>query len=69
MEQRLVQISEAARRIGVSVQTIRRWADAGKIPSLRTPSGRRVFTEEQIAAIRRQMGLPDEEPRHEREDE
>ncbi|MDJ0736987.1 MAG: IS607 family transposase [Nostocaceae cyanobacterium] len=38
-----VSIGEAASKLGVSVKTIRRWADAGKIRSDRTPSGHRRF--------------------------
>ncbi len=36
-------IGEAAKELGVSVDTIRRWADAEKIKSVRAPSGHRRF--------------------------
>ncbi|MDJ1177816.1 IS607 family transposase [Roseofilum sp. BLCC_M91] len=36
-------IGEAAKELGVSVDTIRRWADAKKIKSIRAPSGHRRF--------------------------
>ncbi|MDJ0798634.1 MAG: IS607 family transposase [Calothrix sp. MO_167.B12] len=38
-----VSIGEAAEKLGVSVKTIRRWADGGKIRFDRTPSGHRRF--------------------------
>jgi len=36
-----VTVAEAAKHAGVSIGTIRRWADAGLIESHRTPSGQR----------------------------
>ena len=36
-------IGDAANQLGVSVITLRRWADAGKIRSERSPSGQRRF--------------------------
>lgn len=36
-----VKVTEAAQHFGVSVDTIRRWADSGLIESHRTPSGQR----------------------------
>jgi predicted site-specific integrase-resolvase len=36
-----VKVTVAAQHYGVSVDTIRRWADAGLIESYRTPSGQR----------------------------
>lgn len=42
-EDMTVSIGEAAEKLGVSVKTIRRWADAGKIRSDRAPSGHRRF--------------------------
>ncbi|MFE1745789.1 IS607 family transposase [Coleofasciculus sp. H7-2] len=36
-------IGEAAKELGVSVDTIRRWADAQKLKSIRAPSGHRRF--------------------------
>lgn len=38
-----VSIGEAADKLGVSVKTVRRWADAGKINFERTPTGHRRF--------------------------
>ena len=36
-------LSEAARYLGVHFTTLRRWADAGQVPCIRTPGGRRRF--------------------------
>jgi excisionase family DNA binding protein len=38
-----VSIGEAAKELGVSVDTVRRWADADKLKSVRAPSGHRRF--------------------------
>ena len=40
--------SEAARHLGVSLSTIRRWSDAGHLVGYRTPGGQRRFTVEQL---------------------
>lgn len=48
---RLLTIGQVADRLGVSPQTVRRWADAGLIPSARLPSGQRRFDPDQIEAI------------------
>ena len=40
--------SQAARALGVSLGTIRRWSDIGYLDSYRTPGGQRRFSREQI---------------------
>jgi len=40
--------SQAARALGVSLGTIRRWSDMGYLESYRTPGGQRRFSHEQI---------------------
>ena len=40
--------SEAARYIGVSLATVRRWTDAGHIHCYRTPGGQRRFSRTQL---------------------
>jgi excisionase family DNA binding protein len=40
--------SEAARYLGVSLATIRRWTDAGHIACYRTPGGQRRFSRVQL---------------------
>ena len=43
--------SQAARYLGVSLATIRRWTDAGHISCYRTPGGQRRFAREQLDAF------------------
>ncbi len=40
--------SEAARELGVSLGTVRRWADLGHLKARRTPGGQRRFSREQL---------------------
>jgi excisionase family DNA binding protein len=40
--------SEAARHLGVSLSTIRRWSDLGYLRGYRTPGGQRRFNVEQL---------------------
>jgi DNA-binding transcriptional MerR regulator len=48
-------ISQAAREIGVSTSTLRRWARQDLVPSLRSPGNQRFFTDDQIRDIKRDM--------------
>ena len=43
--------SEAARHLGVSLSTVRRWSDAGHLRGYRTPGGQRRFTVDQLDAF------------------
>ena len=43
--------SEAARHLGVSLSTVRRWSDSGHLRGYRTPGGQRRFTVEQLDAF------------------
>jgi excisionase family DNA binding protein len=43
--------SQAARELGVSLGTVRRWADMGYLRAYRTPGGQRRFNAEQIEAF------------------
>jgi len=55
-------LSEAARVLGVHFTTLRRWADAGEIEFMRTPGGRRRFQRgalEQFIQARKQSSLAD----------
>jgi excisionase family DNA binding protein len=56
----LMQVREAARALGVSENTIRRWQERGLIPAVRLPSGVRRFRPEDIEAAKARMyeGLP-----------
>ena len=40
--------SEAARHLGISISTVRRWSDAGYLNGYRTPGGQRRFSVEQL---------------------
>jgi len=56
--------SQAARYLGVSLATVRRWADAGHLDYYRTPGGQRRFSREQLdqfIASMRQGGSVEEE--------
>jgi len=46
---RVLRSSEVAEMFAVSEYTIGRWADAGLIPSFRTPGGQRRFYADDIA--------------------
>jgi putative resolvase len=48
-----VRISEAARILGVTVDTLRRWEAAGKIEVQRTPGGHRRYDLDQLRGIAR----------------
>ena len=45
-------IGQAANRLGVSVVTLRRWADKGKVQSFRTMGGQRRFATEELDRVR-----------------
>jgi excisionase family DNA binding protein len=40
--------SQAARYLGVSLATVRRWTDAGYLTGYRTPGGQRRFSRDQL---------------------
>jgi len=40
--------SQAARYLGVSLATVRRWTDAGHVSCYRTPGGQRRFSRTQL---------------------
>lgn len=51
MSDQLVSIGKAARELGVSPSTIRRWFDCGQLEGCVTPGGhRRVYTRERISS-------------------
>lgn len=64
--------SQAARYLGVSLATVRRWTDAGYLTGYRTPGGQRRFSRQQldgfIASLHRTNEPQDQqhEPRAER---
>ncbi|NOZ50636.1 MAG: MerR family DNA-binding transcriptional regulator [Chloroflexi bacterium] len=54
-----LRLSEASRRLKVSPSTLRRWADAGRVPYRRTPGGQRIFAAADITRLQAQ-GWPKE---------
>ena len=52
-KQKLYAIGEAARILGVSITTLRRWDREGKISVGRTPSGNRVFSEFDLLLLKK----------------
>ena len=51
-----VKISEAAELLGVAENTLRSWADLGKVPSTRNPvNGYRLFRREDLKAFLKQL--------------
>lgn len=51
--------SEAARYLGVSLATVRRWTDAGHVACYRTPGGQRRFSREQLNVFVESMSRGD----------
>jgi len=51
----LLQVREAARRLGVHENTLRRWEQSGYLAAVRLPSGVRRFRAEDIEAVRARM--------------
>lgn len=47
----ILRLSEAAAVLGVHPDTLRRWADSGKVPSARTPGGERRFNRADLDAV------------------
>ena len=48
-EEQWLTLSEASKLLGVHFTTLRRWADAGSVPCLRTPGGHRRFRADDLA--------------------
>jgi excisionase family DNA binding protein len=57
--------SQAARYLGVSLATIRRWTDAGHVSCYRTPGGQRRFAREQLDVFVSSMYRDGRDERHE----
>jgi len=60
---RTLTASEAAALLGVSVATVRGWADQGRLPSHRTVGGHRRFELEELREWLARRGAPAPEPR------
>jgi molybdopterin-binding protein len=46
-----IRIGRAAEMLGVTVDTIRRWADEGRIQSIRSPGGQRLIPIEDVTRV------------------
>ena len=57
----LYSLKEAATMLGVHPVTLRRWAEGGKIETVRTPGGHRRFSEAEVERLR----MRTEEPKNE----
>lgn len=53
---------QAADLLGVSVDTVRRWADSGRLPTTRTASGQRLIDSAELARFLAESARPDETP-------
>ncbi|MGH9104845.1 MAG: TOBE domain-containing protein [Acidimicrobiales bacterium] len=49
-------VPEAAQLLGVSADTVRRWADRGKLPASRDSSGRRTISGQALARFAAEAG-------------
>ena len=56
-------IGQAAELLGVSVDTVRRWVDAGDLPSTRTTGGQRMVDGAALAALAAAHHRPDRQER------
>ena len=50
-QRRLLNVTEAARRLGIHPHTLRSWADKGLIPVVRTLTGYRRFDPDEIDRV------------------
>ena len=44
----MLTVSETARELGLSAETVREWADRGKLAAIRTAGGMRLFRREDV---------------------
>jgi diguanylate cyclase (GGDEF)-like protein/excisionase family DNA binding protein len=51
-------VSDAAEALGVSSNTLRRWADAGRIKAIRTAGGHRRFLASEVRRLNATVGAP-----------
>jgi len=60
-DRKLLAVSEAARQLGISPNTLRKWSDEGDIRTVRLPSGHRRFEPSEIQRTRHAFGFADGE--------
>jgi len=61
MTDTLFSLKAAAEMLGVHPVTLRRWAESGKIETVRTPGGHRRFSSSEIRRLLQQTDLPEVE--------
>lgn len=49
---------EFAQRLGISVKTLHRWDESGKLKAKRTPSNHRYYTEDDLAVAKGLQSAP-----------
>ena len=54
----LLKIGDAAKVLGVSIQTLRRWDEAGKLKPVVTPGGTRLYTRAALEKINPSLAQP-----------
>ena len=54
-QRRLLNVTEAARRLGIHPHTLRSWADKGLVPVVRTLTGYRRFDPDDIDRVIAEM--------------
>jgi excisionase family DNA binding protein len=64
---KLLTISTAAKRLGISQGTLRGYAEKGIVPVITLPSGHRRFKPEDIQRLRAEWGLDEPEPEKEQD--
>lgn len=52
---RLITTQEAARLLSVGPSSIKRWADDGRLPTIKTPGGHRRFRASDVESLRRDL--------------
>lgn len=57
-----MRLGEAADRLGVSVDTVRRWADRGRLGSTRTAGGQREVDDADVARLARERAETQPDP-------
>jgi len=60
MTETLFSLKAAAEMLGVHPVTLRRWAESGKIETVRTPGGHRRFSDSEIRRLTQQPEVPEE---------
>lgn len=65
MPEKLLTVTQVAKRLGLHENTIRKYADTGVIKVIKLPSGYRRFTEDEVVRVEREMGLRESDGRAE----